>query len=825
MGQTVRGTPGVYVRGVPSEPALQLSAITGFVGIAARGPLHHPEPIRSWDEYLTVFGGFLDHAYLPHAVFGFFRNGGAKCFVVRVADMLDHSAENPANFCPRIDLLRAATNVSAPPPDATPINDHTPAETLRVSAINEGSWANELTYELRLGSQRHMPLTKLTAPASTGATTLAVESVLDLEPNMEIRLAPPGNPFGVATVTVQAVNAATNVVTLTVALGAGIDLPRGADVLGRGFKLIVHDGDRIEIFDNLSVSDRHPRSALRAVNGPDEAMPYTERQARGHSIAVQLSRVGSPGFRPVVPSTGVLAGKVTGGGDGFRYASVLLQSATALPSIRLMARAVTEKGTMPGTLGHELRVRAQPFGTLMALPAAAAVDHVFVEDGRGLQPNDPVTLTDAANIVITETLVVASIGPDNRVTFAGPLANSYTLGSAVTVQGRFTLSVFRGAAIEPSEVHRNLSADPASGTRYFRTRIADDSTLICGDGPNILVPPPDTLAGGDVFFAGGRDPGGIDFRWYTGYDDKDFFQPLGFVTRRLGLATLESVEEVDLVAVPDLAGQSLLADDAIVGPDAIYRSAFRQILYHAAKLGDRMALLETRAGLTLDQVVTVPAQLADPQTAKFGALYYPWLKTTAGGRERPTPPSGFIAGVIARADREGGAGRAPANFPLKEIVDLEVLLTQDDQDALNLGGINCARKFEQPAIEVWGARTLSADPDARYLNVRRLLIVVKKAINRTLRWAVFEPEGPTLWQRIQASLQGLLQTLVTRGGTPADGGEAFFVKCDEETNPRAVRDLGQVVATIGLALTAPAEFIVLNVKRTPESVSVTEEGG
>src|SRR6266536_1369280 len=101
MGQFVRGAPGVYVKGLPSEPVLPLSAITGFVGIAERGPLHHPEPVRTWDEYLTVFGDLLDHAFLPHAVFGFFRNGGRRCFIVRVADLTDASAENAPNLCPR----------------------------------------------------------------------------------------------------------------------------------------------------------------------------------------------------------------------------------------------------------------------------------------------------------------------------------------------------------------------------------------------------------------------------------------------------------------------------------------------------------------------------------------------------------------------------------------------------------------------------------------------------------------------------------------------------------------------------------------------------
>src|SRR6266446_5532158 len=110
MGQSIRGAPGIYLRGVPTEAEPYLTAVTGFVGIAERGPLHRPEPIRSWDEYLAVFGGFVDYGFLPLAVFGFFRNGGSKCFVVRVSDLTDYSGENVANHCPRVEPLASAKN-------------------------------------------------------------------------------------------------------------------------------------------------------------------------------------------------------------------------------------------------------------------------------------------------------------------------------------------------------------------------------------------------------------------------------------------------------------------------------------------------------------------------------------------------------------------------------------------------------------------------------------------------------------------------------------------------------------------------------------------
>jgi phage tail sheath protein FI len=220
------------------------------------------------------------------------------------------------------------------------------------------------------------------------------------------------------------------------------------------------------------------------------------------------------------------------------------------------------------------------------------------------------------------------------------------------------------------------------------------------------------------------------------------------------------------------------------------------------------------------------AKLATPTTAKFGALYYPWLKTATGGVERLVPPSGFIAGIMARTDASSGVGRAPANQPIKDVVDLATLLETADQSDLNLAGVNCARKIEQLAIELWGARTLSTEIGSRYVNVRRLLIGIKKALGKSLQWAVFEPNDISLRRRIEASLTSLMRTLVAGGATASgNASNAFFVACNDETNPPDVVAAGQIVANIGVALVNPAEFILINVRRTPDSVSVTEEGG
>jgi phage tail sheath protein FI len=91
-------------------------------------------------------------------------------------------------------------------------------------------------------------------------------------------------------------------------------------------------------------------------------------------------------------------------------------------------------------------------------------------------------------------------------------------------------------------------------------------------------------------------------------------------------------------------------------------------------------------------------------------------------------------------------------------------------------------------------------------------------------WAVFEPIGPALYLRLESALTTYLESLLAKGVTASQRtAEAYYVRCDEGTNPDAQVRAGTVVAEIGIALLAPAEFIVLTARRTPDAVHVIEE--
>ncbi|MEH1165081.1 phage tail sheath subtilisin-like domain-containing protein [Micromonospora sp. CPCC 205539] len=218
-----------------------------------------------------------------------------------------------------------------------------------------------------------------------------------------------------------------------------------------------------------------------------------------------------------------------------------------------------------------------------------------------------------------------------------------------------------------------------------------------------------------------------------------------------------------------------------------------------------------------------------PRQSEFGTFYYPWIRVRdpITGELELTPPSGHLAGIWARTDALRGVHKAPANEPVRGAVDLGYLVTRPEHDVLNPKGVNVIRYFAGEGIRVWGARTLAAEASEwRYLNVRRLSIAIEQAIANGTRWMVFEPNDFTLWRSIRRDI-GAFLTRVWRDGAllGRNEEEAFFVKCDEETNPVEVRDAGMVIAHIGIAVVKPAEFVVFKLSQWAGGTETETIGG
>src|SRR5262245_9399 len=279
------------------------------------------------------------------------------------------------------------------------------------------------------------------------------------------------------------------------------------------------------------------------------------------------------------------------------------------------------------------------------------------------------------------------------------------------------------------------------------------------------------------------------------------------------IESLGPLTDLDLVAAPD----AMALDDA-ASTETVQRAAIE----HCAKHGDRLAILDAHPQATAAQVLGHRTRLTvgelEPVSA---ALYYPWVVAiTATGTHRSIPPSGHVAGVISRTDGEVGVFKAPANQEVFGILDLDAAVDNGVQDQLNPEGVNCLRAFPGRGIRVWGARTLSRQPEWRYVNVRRLFLTVRRWIDLNMPWAAFEPNNARLWIRINRELGTYLTRLWQQGGLAGQtASEAYYVKCDAETNPAEVRELGQVVTEIGLAPTVPAEFVVVRIIHREAAVS------
>jgi phage tail sheath protein FI len=247
------------------------------------------------------------------------------------------------------------------------------------------------------------------------------------------------------------------------------------------------------------------------------------------------------------------------------------------------------------------------------------------------------------------------------------------------------------------------------------------------------------------------------------------------------------------------------------------------MLDHAENMGDRVAILDSPPGLK-------PKDVDDwrwkqmKYDSSYGALYYPWIKVMDPRlrKTRFVPPSGHMAGIWARSDSERGVHKAPANEIVRGAIGLEYEVNKGEQAVLNPHAINCIRAFPGRGIRVWGARTLSSDPSWRYLNVRRLFNYLEKSIELGTQWIVFEPNDMDLWERIKRNITAFL-TVVWRtgalfGAAPTD---AFYVKCDAETNPPEQIDLGMVVTEIGVCPVKPAEFVIFRIGQHEAGATVS----
>jgi phage tail sheath protein FI len=317
-----------------------------------------------------------------------------------------------------------------------------------------------------------------------------------------------------------------------------------------------------------------------------------------------------------------------------------------------------------------------------------------------------------------------------------------------------------------------------------------------GDSPPRLEPVSAAALSTVVELRGGNDGQRPSAASYPGFEG-----PGG---HKSGLLAFEDLEDVSILAAPgSTAGGAN-------GYSEQMRAITGFVLSHCERMKYRVAVLDSADGV-------LPGEIRDERArldSKYGALYYPWVLAfdPITEAELALPPSGFVTGIYARSDIERGVHKAPANEVVRLATGLELAINRSQQEALNPLGVNCLRWFEGRGFRVWGARTITSDPEWRYVNLRRNWCYLGRSIELGTQWAVFEPNAEELWGNVRRAVEDFLFNEWKSGrlaGVSPD--EAYFVRCDRTTMTQSDVDNGRLICLVGVALLRPAEFVIFRI--------------
>lgn len=431
---------------------------------------------------------------------------------------------------------------------------------------------------------------------------------------------------------------------------------------------------------------------------------------------------------------------------------------------------------------------------------------------------DRITLTSTANlpigarVVITDGTTMTDIQvaaiEGSVVRFTAPVSLSSTIISgAVAVSQEWKLEVLEKGYVV--ETHEYLSMEEDDTQDYFGTRLSGDtSESLVIEATDLYAAATDEwrmipLAVTNQELSYGQNGATPTDNDYIGSD----------VNPRSGMYLFDDVTDLNFFALPGITTVTVQSE----------------AIAYAERWGNRMVILDT------------PRHADEPTEAynyrmydlnadsSYAALYYPWLVVrdpVVGNSRLAIPPSGHIAGQYAATGATRGVHVAPANVVVRGVVDLTYRCGDAEQDILNPVGVNAVRFFPGEGIRIWGARTLATFQDGRhYVPVRRTLNYVKESVKRSNRWAVFQPNDVRLWQQIEAVNREFLHGMWLQGMLyPSnDVSRAFFVKCDEETNPMSEIKQGRVNCEIGINPLLPAEFVIFRIGVWDGGSSVEEE--
>lgn len=294
------------------------------------------------------------------------------------------------------------------------------------------------------------------------------------------------------------------------------------------------------------------------------------------------------------------------------------------------------------------------------------------------------------------------------------------------------------------------------------------------------------------FLTGGNDgaiPGQLA---YEGEENLD-------TNAKSGLKAFEDIEDISIVAAP---GSSFVDTEA--------QGVANALIAHAQAMRYRIAVIDSIKGQSIAQTRAYRAKF----DSSYAAFYYPWVRIIdpETGVENVYPPSGFVAGIYARNDINRAVYKAPANEVVNLALGFEKSINKAQQEVLNPEGINAFRYFEGRGMRLWGARTMSSDPEWKYVNLRRYFAYLERSIDKGTQWAVFEPNGDRLWANVKRTIDDFLLNEWQSGALLGDKPDrSYFVKCDRSTMTQNDLDNGRLVCQVGVAALRPAEFVIFRI--------------
>ncbi len=835
-------SPGVFVEEVPSATQVIQGVSTsnmGIVGYASRGPANVATLVSSFEQFTRTFGGLIRESFLPMSLAAFFANGGRRAYVVRVppADAVAADCRIQSQTTDQTIETGDGTVVAFTKTAGTSLlKDNGGASPLLASSVSfrwraPGTPAVAELAKLRNGTSDCLFITGQAnyegriAIASLPAYDSALDSTVRGTVSVAsiVAAATPSSPI---TVTFPG---AAQVETVTV--GTAPNQTVATFDHKTGFFSVKHTGNNIPAVADVGAS-----------KGPK--FSYTPATAT-ITISDNGSGVFPVGSGPYLTGTGSIT--YADGAYSFTTTAGFKPHNHCPVLATYKIKAWNLDPVSVGDWGNDLKVQVYGspdyYNELTATYSRFNVNILLLNSETGnfevAEAYEELDLTsttsaqffpDVINELSDLLTVVEPAGNEPPGELNG-IARSKVLAGGDELAGSQALTAtLTSGPISPRSV--SISYTDSAGT----------ARTITDNGAGALIGHVDALGNNTVNYSSGAVDvklgyvarGGtlVTATYYTAATETVHEEAFGDTTKgytvgtegtfdstnwganqftsvalqstNKGIYALNKIDELMQVVVPDFAG-----DVTITGALLDYADQ-REALPSG---GDRFIILTVPLGSNPQEAVDWFRYDLKRQS-KWAAVYWPWIQVAdplSNNRPMTMPPMGHIAGVYARTDNTRNVGKAPGGTvdgQLRFLLGLEYVSTQAERDLVYPNKINPLVDSTRTGLAVWGVRTISPTSDWRYVNIRRLFMFVEKSIFEATHWIVFENNGPGLWTRIKAQLEGYLKSLYNEnyfaGNSPA---QAFFVVVDETNNTQENIDAGQVIIDVGIAGNKPAEFV------------------